>query len=124
MYRLFGRAFSADVESRASWSDYSWKHAFRTRQPVSYTHLTYRYNSQGKVCEIIDQEGNSETFRYDREGRRIFHEDRIGNQVRTTYNVDGRPVLERACDHMGENEVSRSWEYDGIGKMCIRDSRN
>lgn len=32
MYRLFGRAFSADVESRASWSDYSWKHAFRTRQ--------------------------------------------------------------------------------------------
>ena len=79
--------------------------------------ITYRYNSQGKVCEIIDQEGNSETFRYDREGRRIFHEDRIGNQVRTTYNVDGRPVLERACDHMGENEVSRSWEYDGIGNV-------
>ena len=79
--------------------------------------ITYRYNSQGKVCEIIDQEGNSETFRYDREGRRIFHEDRIGNQVRTTYNVDGRPVLERACDHMGENEVSRSWEYDGIGNI-------
>ena len=79
--------------------------------------ITYRYNSQGKVCEIIDQEGNSETFRYDREGRRILHEDRIGNQVRTTYNVDGRPVLERACDHMGENEVSRSWEYDGIGNV-------
>ena len=79
--------------------------------------ITYRYNSQGKVCEIIDQEGNSETFRYDREGRRILHEDRIGNQVRTTYNVDGRPVLERACDYMGENEVSRSWEYDGIGNI-------
>ena len=79
--------------------------------------ITYRYNSQGKVCEIIDQEGNSETFRYDREGRRILHVDRIGNQVRTTYNVDGRPVLERACDHMGENEVSRSWEYDGIGNI-------
>ncbi|MCC3399591.1 RHS repeat protein, partial [Clostridiales bacterium AHG0011] len=79
--------------------------------------ITYRYNSQGKVCEIIDQEGNHETFRYDREGRRILHVDRIGNQVRTTYNVDGRPVLERACDHMGENEVSRSWEYDGIGNV-------
>ena len=79
--------------------------------------ITYRYNSQGKVCEIIDQEGNSETFRYDREGRRIFHEDRIGNQVRTTYNVDGNPVLERACDYLGENEVTRSWEYDDIGNV-------
>ena len=79
--------------------------------------ITYRYNSQGKVCEIIDQEGNSETFRYDREGRRIFHEDRIGNQVRTTYNVDGNPVLERACDYLGENEVTRSWEYDDIGNI-------
>ena len=79
--------------------------------------ITYRYNSQGKVCEIIDQEGNRETFRYDREGRRILHVDRIGNQVRTNYNVDGRPVLERACDYMGENEVSRSWEYDGIGNI-------
>lgn len=79
--------------------------------------ITYRYNSQGKVCEIIDQEGNSETFRYDREGRMVFHVDRNGNQARTTYNVDGRPVLERACDHMGENEVSRSWEYDGIGNV-------
>ncbi|MDU4971948.1 MAG: hypothetical protein E6X19_04435, partial [Hungatella hathewayi] len=69
------------------------------------------------VCEIIDQEGNSETFRYDREGRRIFHEDRIGNQVRTTYNVDGNPVLERACDYLGENEVTRSWEYDDIGNI-------
>lgn len=28
-----------------------------------------------------------------------------GNQVRTTYNVDGNPVLERACDYLGENEV-------------------
>ena len=25
--------------------------------------------------------------------------------------------MERACDHMGENEVSRSWEYDGIGNV-------
>ena len=33
----------------------------------------YRYNSMGKVCEIIDQEGASETFRYDREGRMILH---------------------------------------------------
>ncbi|MBE5990891.1 MAG: hypothetical protein E7247_00685 [Paenibacillaceae bacterium] len=25
--------------------------------------ITYRYNSQGKVCEIIDQDGRSEIFR-------------------------------------------------------------
>ena len=79
--------------------------------------ITYRYNSQGKVCEIIDQEGNSEMFRYDREGRMVFHVDRNGKQVRTTYNVDGNPVLERACDYLGENEVTRSWEYDDIGNV-------
>ncbi|MDU1140130.1 hypothetical protein [Enterocloster bolteae] len=72
---------------------------------------------QGKVCEIIDQEGNSEMFRYDREGRMVFHVDRNGKQVRTTYNVDGNPVLERACDYLGENEVTRSWEYDDIGNV-------
>ena len=37
--------------------------------------ITYRYNSQGKVCEIIDQEGKSETFRYDKEGRMVLHID-------------------------------------------------
>ena len=79
--------------------------------------ITYRYNSQGKVCEIIDQDGNSETFRYDREGRMVFHVDRNGNQVRTSYNVDGNPVLERACDQFGKNEVTRSWEYDSIGNV-------
>lgn len=79
--------------------------------------ITYRYNSQGKVCEIIDQEGNSETFRYDREGRMVFHVDRNGNQVRTTYNVDGNPVRECACDYLGENEVTRAWEYDDIGNV-------
>lgn len=51
-------------------------------------------------------------FRYDREGRMVFHVDRNGNQVLTTYNVDGNPVLERACDRIGEHEVTRSWEYD------------
>ena len=40
-----------------------------------------------------------------------------GKQVRTTYNVDGNPVLERACDYLGENEVTRSWEYDDIGNI-------
>lgn len=79
--------------------------------------ITYRYNSQGKVCEITDQEGNSETYRYDREGRMILHTDRNGNQVRTSYNVDDNPVLERGCDRNGENEVTRSWEYDEIGNM-------
>ena len=43
--------------------------------------ITYRYNSQGRVCEIIDQEGNSEAFRYDREGRVVLHTDRNGNQA-------------------------------------------
>ena len=79
--------------------------------------ITYRYNSQGKVCEIIDQEGNSEIFRYDREGRMILHIDRNGNEVRTTYNVDGNPVLERACDSTGKQEVTRSWEYDTNGNV-------
>lgn len=77
--------------------------------------ITYRYNSQGKVCEIIDQDGNSETFRYDREGRMILHVDRNGNRVKTVYNIDGNPVMERACDCNGGNEVIRSWEYDEIG---------
>ena len=79
--------------------------------------ITYRYNSQGKVCEITDQEGNSETFRYDREGRMVLHVDRNGNEVRTTYNVDGNPVLETGTDRNGENRVTRIFEYDALGNV-------
>ena len=79
--------------------------------------ITYRYNSQGKVCEITDQEGNSETFRYDHEGRMVLHVDRNGNEVRTTYNVDGNPVLETGTDRNGENRVTRSFEYDASGNV-------
>ena len=79
--------------------------------------ITYRYNSQGKVCEITDQEGNSETFRYDREGRMVLHVDRNGSEVRTTYNVDGNPVLETGTDRNGENRVTRSFEYDASGNV-------
>jgi RHS repeat-associated protein len=79
--------------------------------------ITYRYNSQGKVCEITDQEGNSETFRYDREGRMVLHVDCNGNEVRTTYNVDGNPVLETGTDRNGENRVTRSFEYDALGNV-------
>ena len=79
--------------------------------------ITYRYNSQGKVCEITDQEGNSETFRYDREGRMILHVDRNGSEVRITYNVDGNPVLETGTDRNGENRVTRSFEYDASGNV-------
>ena len=78
---------------------------------------TYRYNSQGKVCEITDQEGNRETFRYDREGRMVLHVDRNGSEVRTTYNVDGNPVLETGTDRNGENRVTRSFEYDASGNV-------
>ena len=78
--------------------------------------ITYRYNSQGKVCEIVDQEGNSEIFRYDREGRKVLSIDRNGNQVKTIYNVDGNPVYESGCDAKGENQVTRSWEYDSFGR--------
>ena len=79
--------------------------------------ITYRYNSQGKVCEITDQEGNSETFQYDREGRMVLHVDRNGNEVLTTYNVDGNPVLETGTDRNRENRVTRCFEYDASGNV-------
>jgi len=71
---------------------------------------------QGRGCEIIDQEGNSETFRYDREGRMILHTDRNGNQVKTTYNMDSNPVLETRSDRDGNRTETRCWEYNSLGQ--------
>ena len=69
---------------------------------------------QDRGCEIIDQEGNSETFRYDREGRMILHTDRNGNQVKTTYNMDSNPVLETRSDRDGNRTETRCWEYNSL----------
>ena len=90
--------------------------------------ITYRYNSQGLVCEIIDQEGCSETFHYDREGRMVLHTDRNGNRVRTTYNVDGNPVLETGSNlvrlHLekggGETISDLYYEYDLNGNRTLK----
>ena len=86
--------------------------------------ITYRFNSQGNVCEVIDQEGNSDKFYYDREGRQILHINRNGEEVRTTYNVDGNPVLEIGKNQDGETVVTRSWDYDSLGRVSNAKSGN
>ena len=79
--------------------------------------ITYRFNSQGNVCEVIDQDGNSDKFYYDREGRQVLHINRNGEEVRTTYNVDGNPMLEIGKNQDGETVVTRSWDYDSLGRV-------
>ena len=86
--------------------------------------ITYRFNSQGNVCEVIDQDGNSDQFYYDREGRQVLHINRNGEEVRTTYNVDGNPVLEIGKNQDGETVVTRSWDYDSLGRVSNAKSGN
>ena len=86
--------------------------------------ITYRFNSQGNVCEVIDQDGNSDKFYYDREGRQVLHINRNGEEVKTTYNVDGNPVLEIGKNQVGETVVTRSWDYDSLGRVSNAKSGN
>lgn len=59
----------------------------------------------GQVCQITDQEGNSEYFYYDKEGRQETHIDRNGNRERTFYNMDGNLSYQRFEDRKGRNPV-------------------
>ena len=79
--------------------------------------IHYRYNSQGKVCEITDQEGLKEWFSYDREGRQVLSIDRLGNRVETEYNIVGNPVRRVSCDRHGKNRDVRTWKYDSLGYL-------
>ena len=79
--------------------------------------ITYCYNSQGQVCEITDQEGNSEYFYYDGEGRQETHVDRNGNVERTLYNMYNQLVYQRAEDKKGRNPVVNQYVYYPDGSL-------